>query len=235
MLWAAMSLSHGCSLGQPYLLEVAKMIQVVSHSKSATPKSAQPAWHELFLRMLPAIRRHARISFRHLNPDSRAEAIQNAICNACSAISRLAELDKLDLAYPTVLARFAVAQTKDGRMLGCPLNCQDISSRYCRRKKNVRMDRLDRFDEEENAWQEVVVEDRHVGPAETARVRLDFSDWLNSLKRRDRRIAETLALGNRTGDVAKKFKVSEGRVSQLRRELAESWSQFIGEKPVEAA
>ena len=29
-----------------------------------------------------------------------------------------------------------------------------------------------------------MVEDRHAGPAETARVRLDFSDWLASLKRR---------------------------------------------------
>jgi hypothetical protein len=56
---------------------------------------------------------------------------------------------------------------------------------------------------------------------------MDMSDWLASLKRRDRRIAEFLALGNRTSEAAHKFKVSEGRVSQLRRELAKSWSDFI--------
>ena len=44
-------------------------------------------------------------------------------------------------------------------MLGCPLNCQDISSRYCRQRKGVRMERLDRFDKEENQWQEAVVVD----------------------------------------------------------------------------
>ena len=206
---------------------------------ASTPKSATSNWHELFLRMLPVIRRHARISFRHLKPESRAEAIQNAICNACAAIARLAELDKLDLAYPTVLARFAVAQTKDGRILGCPLNCQDVSSRYCRQRKGVVVERLDRFDEEEDAWQEAVVQDTRLAPVPNiVAFRCDFKDWLNSLKRRDRRMAETLALGNRTTDVARKFHVSEGRVSQLRRELAESWSEFIGEnddEPVEAA
>jgi hypothetical protein len=45
--------------------------------------------------------------------------------------------------------------------------------------------------------------------------RVDFADRLRSLKRRDRRIAESLALGNRTSHVAKKFKVSGGRVSHL--------------------
>ena len=52
--------------------------------------------------------------------------------------------------------------------------------------------------------------------------RCDFADWLSSLKRRDRRIAESLALSNRSGEVAKRFKVTTGRISQIRRELAES-------------
>ena len=66
-------------------------------------------------------------------------------------------------------------------------------------------------------------------------MRLDFAAWLGSLKRRDRRIAETLALGNRTSEVAKKFKVSEGHVSQIGRELAQSWRRFVGDGPTKAA
>jgi hypothetical protein len=34
--------------------------------------------------------------------------------------------------------------------------------------------------------------------------------------------------------VARKFEVSEGRVSQLRRELAESWRSFVGDEPAMA-
>jgi hypothetical protein len=62
-------------------------------------------------------------------------------------------LGKLDLAYAGPLARFDVAQVKDGRMTGGHLNCKDILSPYCRRKKNVVVERPDRFDEEENQWQ----------------------------------------------------------------------------------
>ena len=58
--------------------------------------------------------------------------------------------------------------------------------------------------------------------------RCDFPAWLNTLSRRDRRIAEILALGHRTREVAKRFDVSAGRISQLRRELAESWREFTG-------
>ena len=55
--------------------------------------------------------------------------------------------------------------------------------------------------------------------------RVDFADWLKSLRRRDRRIAQSLALGNCTGDVAKRFKVSAGRVSQC---CAVSWPRAGG-------
>ena len=113
------------------------MIRIASQ-----PKPAAPEWHATFLRMLPAIRQHARIAFRHLRAEAREEAIQGVVCNACAAIARLAELGKLDLAYPTVLARYGVAQVKDGRMTGGHLNCKDISSPYCQRLKGVVMETI---------------------------------------------------------------------------------------------
>ena len=198
---------------------------------SAPASKSTPDWHATFVKMLPAITRHVRIAFRYLAPEAKAEAIQEAICNACVAFARLAELGKLDLAYPTPLARYAVAQVRDGRKVGCKLNVRDVLSRYCQQRKNVFVERLDHFDEDEACWQEIIIEDRHAGPAETARVRMDFGDWLRKLPRRNRRIAESLALGNRTSDVAKRFHLSAGRVSQVRRELADSWRTFVDEPP----
>jgi hypothetical protein len=205
------------------------MIRIASQLKPATP-----AWHEVFLRLLPAIRQHARISFRHLDPESRAEAVQAVVCNACAATVRLAELGKLDLAYAGPLARFGVAQVKTGRMTGGHLNCKDILSRYCQRKKNVIVERLDQYSEADEQWMEAVVEDPNTPVFEQVQFRCDFPAWLGTLSRRNRRIAETLALGHRTQHVARKFKVSEGRVSQLRRELAASWAQFVGDTPADA-
>jgi hypothetical protein len=144
-------------------------------------------------------------------------------------MARLAELDKLELAYASALARYGVAQVKDGRMTSGSLNCKDVSSRYCQRLKKVTAERLDYYDEEDDCWCEAIVEDRTAGPAEIARTRIDFDAWLRRLPRRDRRIAQFLSLGNRTSDAARKFSVSEGRVSQLRRELVESWKKFTDE------
>ena len=137
------------------------------------------------------------------------------------AFVALVRRGKMSLAYPTVLAKYAVAQINDGRRMGNRLNVREVLSPDAQRLKGFKVERLDHFHPEENAWTEVVVEDRHAGPADTARVRLDFSDWLDSLNRRDRRIAESLAAANCTSDVAKLFTVSAGRISQFRPELAE--------------
>ena len=75
----------------------------------------------------------------------------------------------------------------------------------------------------------MVVEDRHSTPAELAAFRIDFRAFLFSLSRRDRRVAIKLAKGHGTKWVAKKFHISQARVSQLRRELCGRWREFVGE------
>jgi len=93
----------------------------------------------------------------------------------------------------------------------------------------VTVERLDRFEQEEGQWREVLVEDKNTGPAETAAARIDFGSWLGSLPNRDRRIAEMLAVGERTGDVAKTFGLSAARISQLRSLFKTSWDRLQGE------
>ena len=142
--------------------------------------------------------------------------MQNVLCNTWAALVGLARRGKLDQAYATILAGFGVKQTRDHRIVGGHLDIKDVLSPYCQAKKNVKVERIDHFDEEKNQWQEAVVEDTRTATVpDIVAFRCDFSDWLKSLRRRDRRIAESLALGNRTTDVAKRFKVCAGRVSQL--------------------
>ena len=190
----------------------------------------------VYAKMLPSIKRHARIAFRYLNPEEKQERVQNVLCNTWEALVRLARRGKLDQAFPSVLAKFAEKQTRDHRITGGHLNIKDILSKYCQVNKDVVVQRLDRFNDQEDCWEQAVVQDTRNSPVpEIVAFRCDFADWLKSLKRRDRRIAQFLSLGNRTSDAARKFKVSEGRVSQLRRELAESWKKFVGDEPGDAA
>ena len=206
---------------------------MIAPAKRGSQRSA-PEWYEAFLSVLPAVRQHARIAFRSLDPEAREECIQNAICNACTAVARLATLGKLNLAYPSVMARFAAAQTRDGRLVGGHLNCRDVGSLYCQRKKHLRVERLDHFDAEADCWLESVIEAPYIPVFDQVQFRCDFRSWLERLPRRDRKIALMLARSESTGDVARRFKVTSGRVSQLRAELAESWRQFLGEADANA-
>ncbi len=169
--------------------------------------------------MLPHIERHARIAFRHLRGDTRDEAVQEAVCNACQAYARLAEQGRSNAATWSSLAKYAVAQVRGGRCVGSPLNVRDVCSTYCQGRKGVRVGPLCRWDHQEGAWQEILVEDKSVTPADLAASRIDVPAFFASLSRRNRRIAEKLAMGEPTKQVANMFKISAGRVSQLRQEL----------------
>ena len=113
--------------------------------------------------------------------------------------------------------------------MGSKLNVHDVSSQYAQQQKGFQLERLDQYDSTEDAWLEVFIEDKHSGPAEVATTKMDFTEWLKSLPYRVRRIAKLLATGEKTSIVAKKFNLSTGRISQLRRELAQSWKKFQGE------
>lgn len=190
-----------------------------------------PDWHDAFLAMLPAIRTQVRFAFRGLRPEAREDAVQEAIANALVAFVRLVQLDKTDVAYPTALARYAIAQVHDGRRVGNRLNVGDVLSPYAQKHKRIVVDRLDRFDEHNNEWIEAVVEDHRTPIPDQAAFRCDFPAWLTTLGRRNRRIAQALAVGQTTGYVAERFRLSQGRISQLRRELHRSWQAFHGEQP----
>ena len=191
--------------------------------------TAAPAWHQAFLAMAPTIRRYAQHAFREFRPEAREDAVVEVVASACVAFARLAELDKLHLAYPTVLANYGIRQFLDHRRVGNRRCVHDVLSPFCQKRKHVKVGRLDHYDAEEGEWLEALVEDKHAGPAETAAARLDLGDWFRSMPHQKRKIAEALAAGERTCDVARRFGLSAGRISQLRTEFRQDWRRFQGD------
>lgn len=204
---------------------------MIAPVKPFRSRRSSRAWQAGFLAMMPAIIRHARVILPRLRPEARADALQEVIANAAVAYARLVELDKTDVAYPTPLAWFAVAQYKAGRRVGCKLNVRDVLSPYCQAKTKTTVERLDRRDQDTGEWIEAIVEDRRTPPADQAAFRVDFPTWLGLHTDRNRRIAEALAVGHTTGEVARRFDLSAGRVSQLRRQFQKSWAEYHGEQP----
>jgi hypothetical protein len=208
---------------------------MIANAKPRPREGRVPRWHQPFLEMLPAIQRHARIAFRHLNAEARADAVQEVTANAMTAFVRLVELGKADLAYATPLATFGVRQFRAGRRVGTESNVNDVSSPYAQAIQGIRVGRLDHYDVEEDAWREILIEDRRAGPAQTAAARIDFGQWLNTLPTRGRQIAGVLATGQSTKQAARQFRLSPGRISQIRHELRDSWERFQGDVPTGSA
>ena len=202
---------------------------MIARPKTTPRTSAALAITARFLAMLPTIQEQARFAFRSEPPERRQDLIAEVVANCWVAFVRLVERGLIEIVYPTPLAAFAIKQVRDGRRVGARLNCRDVSSCYAQRAKRFTVERLDRFDEEDEAWHEVVVEDRHAGPAATAAARIDIADWFDRLPTKKRRIAATLATGETTKRTARRFNVSPGRISQMRRELHESWQSLQGE------
>ena len=99
------------------------------------PSKSVPAWHAGFLAMLPAIIKQVRFAFRHLGPEARTEALQNCIANAMIAYARLYELGRIALAYPSVLGRYAIAQTRTSASSAAIWPSRTCSARTARRRR----------------------------------------------------------------------------------------------------
>jgi hypothetical protein len=203
--------------------------RTIDHEYSPQASSTELDRDAKFLTMLPRIRRHAAYHLRRLPTEKRAEAIQEVVANTFVSYVHLIERGKADLAYAGPLARYGAYQYFGGRRVGNPMNGHDVSSHYCQRSKGIMVEQLDRFDDPTDEWEQLVVEDKHSTPANVASTRIDFRAWLESLPMRTRQIAETLATGEATKNVARMFGCSASRISQLRRELYHAWLAFTGE------
>ena len=74
-----------------------------------------------------------------------------------------------------------------------------------------------------------------VGPADVATFRIDFDEWLKRLKRSKRQVALRFVAGDTPSEVAEYFQLTRPRISQLRNELHENWTEFQGEADQPAA
>ena len=65
-------------------------------------------------------------------------------------------------------------------------------------------------------------------PSETALRRIDWENFLGTLAGREKQILACIADGWRNMDIAKRFKVTPARITQLKREIADRIKAFMG-------
>ncbi|MEX2305999.1 MAG: hypothetical protein WD738_00290 [Pirellulales bacterium] len=186
----------------------------------------QAPWQSGFAEMLPRIERLLKHVFAHLDPENREEAIQNAIVICLVSYARLHARGRAKVVSASNLVWYAVLQVKSGRVAGGHLNGRDPLSLYAQLRRGIKVQRLHTYNAKSDAWIDTIVEDKRAPIPDVVATKLDFLAWLATLCRRTRKIACDLAKGYSTAETAGKYRVSPSRISQMRRELEKSWSEF---------
>jgi hypothetical protein len=182
---------------------------------------------EDFVRLLPDIERYAKHVFRRCRPADRDELVSETVARMWLFFVRLSARGKDPKRVFRPLLRFCVLGVKDGRRIGGHRNCRELCHRA--RRDGLRIVSLEDCDDKSRSpWREILAETKAFSPAQTAAARLDIEAWLKEQSARDRSIANLLAAGERTSCVAKKFRLSCARISQLRNEFRDSWGRFQG-------
>jgi hypothetical protein len=192
---------------------------------SAVPTTA---WQAGFLQVLPVVQTHAKIQFRHMPAERRADAIQEAIAAACVSYQRLAAQGRLQVAHASTLATYAVRRVRNCRQVGSSQTSCDVMSPLAHRKHGFVGHSL-RSRHDSVDLKPLLLEYRGFGPADVVAFRIDFEQWLKGLTRRDRRIISAFIRREGTSAVARRFNISEGRVSQLCRQYEQNWAAFQGQ------
>lgn len=176
-----------------------------------------------FLKILPTISMIADKAFRRFDPDAREEAIAEIVAATFVSYVKLVRRGRERFAYPATLARFALKQYFSGRRVGGRFTTVDVLAEGTRRRRGLVVEGLA---EQKSVSGQDSRPARISSFADEVAFRQDFATWLRRQSPRDRRIVRALALGRSLRIVAQDAGVSSSRVSQLRRRLWISWSDF---------
>jgi hypothetical protein len=198
--------------------------------------------HDAFLSIVPRIESHGQVAFRGvLCPQRRADCIAEVVALCWLWFLRLVERGKDPLAFPVVLASYAARQVRCGRRLCGQEKGQDVLSGLAQRRHGFHVgplpqsaasyDRLGAVggQRRQDALEELLHDNGQTPVPEQVCFRLDFPAWRRTHARRIRRLMDGMILGESTGELARKYGLSPGRISQLRRALRNDWRRFCGE------
>jgi hypothetical protein len=193
-----------------------------------------------FLMMLPRVELHARIYFRFLPHDRKEEAVAETIALAWRWFVTLVERGKDATQFVSALASFAARAVLSGRRLCGQLPAKDVLSEVAQRRHGFTVQALPQttrhpFEEvyasvqgqrHIDALEEMLRDNTVTPPPDQAAFRIDFAAWRRTRTERDRRLMADLMLGERTSHVSRKYGITAGRVSQLRRDFHDDWLRF---------
>jgi hypothetical protein len=189
-----------------------------------------------FLRFLPAVKKHAEITFRQLSEVEKEEAVAEAIATAYCNYASAARRRRTDALKPSMLATYAAWHVKDGRHVGGGRDrTRDVLSRRAAQRRQFKVHRLCGREHciydclalnDHPVWRRVLLEDRRTPVPDQVAFRIDWSAFLSRQTDRTRRMLAMLAEGHRRCQVADKFGVTAPALTQRMDRLRRQWLAF---------
>ena len=173
--------------------------------------------------MHTVIQRHATVVFRHLPAVEREEAVAEAVAAGFVSFIRLKARGKDASVFPSALATFAALYVKNGRHIGSKTNSREIMSGSAW----GRHAQPQNLPQENSRWHDLVTDDSTPIPDQVA-FKIDWGDFVNVQSPRHRRMIHLLGVGHTASWVARKFRLSPSRVTQLRKEWRQQWLMYAG-------
>jgi hypothetical protein len=202
-------------------------------STPSVPGTASlPTLQQIFVtEVLPRVEAHGRVYFRHVkDPERKEELLAELHGLAWLWFVPLVHRGKDVLQFVSALATYAARAVRSGQRVVGHQKAKDVLSPVAQRKHGFAVERLPDFSTLGGSPIEEALHANTVSPVpDQVAFRLDFPAWLATLSQRNRALAEDMALGEKTQELAEKYRVSEGRISQMRRYFQCDWLHFCGE------
>jgi hypothetical protein len=208
------------------------------------PKSLTPAVSRLtvetmqtdFLALEPTTRNIALAYFRHVScPHRKQDCVCEAVALAWAWYVRLRAKGRDPADFAVTFARLAAKAVGSGRRVCGRERTHDASSPVCQWRRGFTVSPISSLSHPDGTAFDWAVRDNSQTPIpDQVQFRCDFPSWMRGLSELKKRVVESLALGHRTGDVARAAAVSSARISQMRRELRADYMTFCVDDPKES-
>lgn len=199
---------------------------------------------DAFLELVSRIETHGHIFFRHMRcSHKKADAIQEMQSLGWMWFLRLAQRGKDVNQFVTVFVTLLARAVNNGRRLAGMNKAKDAMNEKAQRRHGFKVESLPSSprtshenlhanphgQETQDALEEILQDNTQTPVPEQVAFRQDFPAWRLTRSERDRRLVDDLMVGERTQDVAARYGLTQGRVSQLRRDFLKDWRWFCDE------
>ena len=180
---------------------------------------------------------------RHSNPTHifAKSSVKHEGAGLACPICRVAQRDKDVAEFLKPFSEFLVRAINNGRRLLGYEKAKDAMTGMTQRRRGFRVESLlmemqasheslystVHGQREHDTFEERLCDNSTTPVPDQAAFRIDWPAWLQTRTDRDRRIIGDLMAGERTFDVSRKYGLSPGRISQLRRELRDDLGRVL--------